>query len=50
MPSVNRFWRRAQLPLAVSFAATLAGPAWGLSFNVGDVEAQLDSELSIGAS
>ena len=44
MPSVNRFWRRAQLPLAVSFAATLAGPAWGLSFNVGDVEAQLDSE------
>ena len=50
MPSVHRFWRRAQLPLAVSFAATLAGPAWGVSFNVGDVEVQLDSELSIGAS
>ena len=50
MSSVNRFWRRAKLPLAVSLVSTFAGPAWALSFNIGEVEAQLDSELSIGAS
>ena len=50
MPSVNRFWRRAKLPLAVSLASTLAGPAWGVSFNIGEIEGQIDSELSIGAS
>ena len=50
MPSVNRFWRRAKLPLAVSLVSTLSGPAWGVSFNIGEVEGQIDSELSIGAS
>ncbi len=50
MPSVNRFWRRVKLPLAVSLASTLAGPAWGVSFNIGEIEGQIDSELSIGAS
>ncbi|MDU7558497.1 MAG: DUF1302 family protein, partial [Pseudomonas sp.] len=50
MPSVSRFWCRAKLPLAVSLASVLAGPAWGVSFNIGEVEGQLDSELSIGAS
>jgi len=43
-------WRPATLALAVSLASTLAGPAWGLSFNLGNVEGQLDSELSVGAS
>lgn len=50
MPSVSRFWCRAKLPLAVSLASVLAGPAWGVSFNVGAIEGQLDSELAIGAS
>ena len=50
MSSVNRFWSRAKLPLAVSLVSALAGPAWGVSFNIGEVEGQLDSELSIGAS
>ena len=50
MSSVNRFWRRAKLPLAVSLASTLTGPAWGVSFNIGEVEGQIDSEISIGAS
>jgi len=47
MSSVTRFWRRAKLALAVSLAST---PTWGVSFNVGPVEGQIDSELSIGAS
>jgi hypothetical protein len=50
MTSVNQFWRRARLPLAVSLASTLAGPAFGVSFNVGEIEGQFDSSLSIGAS
>lgn len=50
MSSVNRFWRRVKLPLAVSLASALAGPAWGVSFNIGEVEGQIDSEISIGAS
>ena len=50
MSSVNRFWRQVKLPLAVSLVSTLAGPAWGVSFNIGEIEGQIDSELSIGAS
>ncbi|QSL88747.1 DUF1302 domain-containing protein [Pseudomonas atacamensis] len=50
MTSVNQFWRRAKLPLAVSLASSLAGPAFGVSFNVGEIEGQFDSSLSIGAS
>lgn len=50
MTSVNLFWRRAKLPLAVSLASSLAGPAFGVSFNVGEIEGQFDSSLSIGAS
>ena len=38
------------LPLAVSIASSLAGPAFGVSFNVGEIEGQFDSSLSIGAS
>ncbi len=40
MTSVNQFWRRARLPLAVSLASTLAGPAFGVSFNIGEIEGQ----------
>ncbi len=50
MTSVNQFWRRAKLPLAVSIASSLAGPAFGVNFNVGEIEGQFDSSLSIGAS
>jgi hypothetical protein len=50
MISVNQFWRRARLPLAVSLASTLAGPAFGVSFNIGEVEGSFDSSLSVGAS
>ncbi len=50
MSSVNRFLRQVKLPLAVCLVSTLAGPAWGVSFNIGEVEGQIDSELSIGAS
>jgi len=46
MTSVNQFWRRAKLPLAVSLASSLAGPAFGVSFNVGEIEGQFDSSLS----
>jgi hypothetical protein len=50
MTSASPFWRRAKLPLAVSLASTLAGPAFGVSFNIGEIEGQFDSSLSVGAS
>ncbi|WP_426133969.1 DUF1302 domain-containing protein [Pseudomonas sp. PWP3-1b2] len=50
MTSVNQFWRRAKLPLAVSLASTLAGPAFGVSFNIGEIEGSFDSSLSVGSS
>lgn len=50
MTSANTFWRRAKLPLAVSLASSLAGPAFGVSFNIGEIEGQFDSSLSVGAS
>ncbi|KPA88313.1 Protein of unknown function (DUF1302) [Pseudomonas asplenii] len=50
MISVNQFWRRAKLPLAVSLASTLACPAFGVSFNIGEIEGSFDSSLSLGAS
>lgn len=50
MTSANPFWRRARLPLAVSLASTLASPAFAVSFNIGEIEGQFDSSLSVGAS
>ncbi|ALN18016.1 DUF1302 domain-containing protein [Ectopseudomonas mendocina] len=44
------YWRLAKLPLAVSLASTLAAPAFGVTFNIGEIEGQFDSQLSIGAS
>lgn len=44
------FWRLAKLPLAVSLASTLASPAFAVNFNIGEVEGQFDSSLSVGAS
>lgn len=50
MTTATTFWRRAKLPLAVSLASSLAGPAFGVSFNIGEIEGQFDSSLSVGAS
>lgn len=50
MTSAHPFWRRAKLPVAVSLASTLAGPAFGVSFNIGEIEGNFDSSLSVGAS
>ena len=49
MNSVNLPCRRARLPVAVGLA-TLAGPALAVSFNIGEIEGQFDSALSVGAS
>lgn len=43
-------WRLAKLPLAVGLASTLAAPAFGVTFNIGEIEGQFDSSLSVGAS
>ncbi|TWC31357.1 uncharacterized protein DUF1302 [Pseudomonas sp. SJZ079] len=48
--SNQSFWRLAKLPLAVSLASTLAAPAFGVTFNIGEIEGQFDSALSVGAS
>ncbi|MBD9414422.1 DUF1302 domain-containing protein [Pseudomonas sp. PDM16] len=50
MTTHKPFWRLAKLPLAVSLASTLAAPAFGVTFNIGEIEGQLDSSLSVGAS
>ncbi|MDH0895096.1 MULTISPECIES: DUF1302 domain-containing protein [unclassified Pseudomonas] len=50
MTITQPFWRLAKLPLAVSLASTLAAPAFGVTFNIGEIEGQLDSSLSVGAS
>ncbi|MGV8844383.1 MAG: DUF1302 domain-containing protein [Pseudomonas sp.] len=50
MTSIKPFWRLAKLPLAVSLACTLAGPAFAVSFDMGPFEGQFDSALSVGAS
>ena len=42
-------WSLAALPLAIGLAS-FAGSAQAVSFNIGDVQAQFDSQLSIGAS
>ncbi|GFM89120.1 hypothetical protein PSCICO_45190 [Pseudomonas cichorii] len=50
MTTAIPFWRRAKLPLAVSLASSLASPAFGVTFNVGEIEGSFDSSLSVGAS
>src|SRR5690606_39952955 len=42
-------WALAALPLAIGLAS-VTGSANAVTFNIGAVEAQLDSQLSIGAS
>ena len=50
MTKTKQIWRLAKLPLAVSLASTLAAPAFGVTFNIGEIEGQLDSSMSVGAS
>lgn len=50
MTKTKQTWRLAKLPLAVSLASTLAAPAFGVTFNIGEIEGQFDSSLSVGAS
>ena len=50
MIKTKQTWRLAKLPLAVSLASTLAAPAFGVTFNIGEIEGQLDSSMSVGAS
>lgn len=47
MTSVHPLWHRARLALGISLATTFAGPALGVSFNIGEIEGQFDSSLSI---
>lgn len=50
MTKTKQIWRLAKLPLAVSLASTLAAPAFGVTFNIGEIEGQFDSSMSVGAS
>ncbi|WP_040261311.1 DUF1302 domain-containing protein [Pseudomonas massiliensis] len=50
MKSIRTLWQRGRLPLAVSLASTFATPVMAVSFNIGEIEGQFDSSLSIGAS
>jgi hypothetical protein len=50
MTKTQQIWRLAKLPLAVSLASTLAAPAFGVTFNIGEIEGQFDSALSVGSS
>ncbi|HBT56673.1 MAG TPA: DUF1302 domain-containing protein, partial [Pseudomonas sp.] len=42
-------WSLAALPLAIGLAS-FSGSAGAVNFNIGDVEAQLDSQVSVGMS
>mgnify|MGYP006371757797 FL=1 len=50
MTTTRTFWRLAKLPLAVSLASAIAAPAYAVNFNIGEIEGQLDSSMSVGAS
>ncbi len=49
MTKTKHAWALAALPLAIGLAS-FAGSANAVNFNIGEIEAQLDSQLSIGAS
>jgi hypothetical protein len=49
MTPIRSFWQRGRLSLAVSLASSFATPVFAVSFNVGGVEGQFDSALSLGA-
>ena len=50
MTTTRTFWRLAKLPLAVSLASAIAAPASAVNLKNGEIEGQVDSSLSVGAS
>src|SRR5690606_11712016 len=50
MTTAKPFWSRARLPRGISLASTRSAPAFALRFNIGELEAQFGSSLSVGAS
>ncbi|MCJ8169784.1 DUF1302 domain-containing protein [Atopomonas sediminilitoris] len=51
MTQATPTWRLAKLPLAVGLATALSAPAaMAVNFNIGEIEGQFDSQLSVGAS
>lgn len=50
MTTTRTFWRLAKLPMAVSLASAIAAPAFAVNFNIGEIEGQVDSSMSVGAS
>ena len=50
MTTTRTFWRLEKLSLAVSLASAIAAPAYAVNFNIGEIEGQVDSSLSVGAS
>src|SRR5690554_2315021 len=49
MTKTKHAWALAALPLAVGLAS-FSGTAHAVNFNIGAIEGQLDSQMSIGAS
>ncbi|WAE51475.1 DUF1302 domain-containing protein [Stutzerimonas frequens] len=47
MTKTTTLWRLAALPLAIALASS---PAFAVGFQIGEIEGQFDSSLSIGAS
>lgn len=50
MMSIPPSWRRARLALAITLATVTSGTASAVTFQIGEIEGQLDSNLSVGAS
>lgn len=44
------FWQRGRLPLAVGLASSFATPVFAVSFNIGEIEGQFDSSLSVSTA
>lgn len=50
MNPIHPKWRRTRLAIAVGFTSFAALPASAVTFNIGELEGQFDSTLSVGAS
>lgn len=50
MTSIPSSWHRARLALAITLATVTSGTASAVTFQIGEIEGQLDSNLSVGAS
>ena len=49
MTKTKHAWALAALPMAIGLAS-ITGSAHGASFNIGGIDGQFDSQMSIGAS